>query len=886
MKIVVKGTIKGSVQGKAYFDQSNLESSGYIKIYTSYNTNPGGLTLIKVTPSAISSGEQVIDLNSSNAVGSIIEIFDARNAEQACISEVIGDDSGNIYYKNDSGYLFALANSELKSIEFEKNLSKEKIKYTKNASIVPLEIGVKDNGEPGELSYQWQSSDDTYSWTNLEGANEYVYTPSATSVSDKYYRCIVKKTSGSALTQAYSDYANVEVKESLSSNTDLIIMNNGNQSNAKDGTHITYVESGGAFNLGEYYSGDYIWFGVADQFATISNVITNKGSKALSSITAKVYDNVTYTYRLYQKEVKENDDCQYTITVTAEDGTTKNYIVNISFKESAPTKQYAYVTIANAGELVKDKNGAYVAQKKVQLIDRNGDGQTDIDELLYVAHEELYSGGALAGYSSYQSKWGLSLGTLWGDASGNCGYYLNNNMCMGLSDPVNNNDQLVAFIYQDTDYFSDQYSYFDKSTIDTDVKSDVVLNLQAYGYNPDLKDIVPSTYSSANVKVLGDNNTSIKPLKTDKDGNVKLKFNKAGEYTVVAYIDSGLIVPAVCTIKVTGTQSQGDPTPTQDPKVYFTLKGDTVHTGTLHQGTSYPTWISRKPVDYTDGMTVGNLFEKALKGTRVTYNSSELTNGYIATLTCNGTTLSEFTNGDNSGWMYTVNGVYPNVGLNDYVLEAGDEVIWMYVDDYQEIPESRYSDYSGGSASTKKEEKTTEPAITFTDVVKGSYYEEAVNWAVENKITNGVSETEFGPEQKTSRAQLVTFLWRLAGSPKAKKASSFSDVVSGSYYADAVAWAVENGITDGIGNNLFDPEADVDRSQVVTFLWRYKNSPKAAGSKKFDDITDVNAWYYEAVGWASEQGITDGVGNNKFNPSGDAVRAQAVTFLYRLSKLK
>ena len=169
----------------------------------------------------------------------------------------------------------------------------------------------------------------------------------------------------------------------------------------------------------------------------------------------------------------------------------------------------------------------------------------------------------------------------------------------------------------------------------------------------------------------------------------------------------------------------------------------------------------------------------------------------------------------------------------------------------------------------------------FVDVPEDSYYEEAVNWAVENGITNGVSSDRFDPDGLCTRAQIVTFLWRAAGSPAPKSTGhNFTDVKAGSYYEQAVLWAVENGITVGTSSTTFSPDATCTRAQAVTFLYRASGSPAVSGSAAFSDVA-ADAYYADAVAWAEKKGITTGIGGGLFGSNNDCTRAQIVTFLWR-----
>ena len=179
--------------------------------------------------------------------------------------------------------------------------------------------------------------------------------------------------------------------------------------------------------------------------------------------------------------------------------------------------------------------------------------------------------------------------------------------------------------------------------------------------------------------------------------------------------------------------------------------------------------------------------------------------------------------------------------------------------------------------------ETVSAEADFADVDDDDYYHDAVLWAVEQGITSGTGENTFSPGAACTRAQVVTFLWRAAGSPEPSGGENpFSDVAENAYYRKAVLWAVEQGITSGTGENTFSPGAVCTRGQIVTFLWRYAGSPEPEGAADFADVSG-SAYYARAVAWAVEQGVTSGVGNGRFGPGQVCTRAQVVTFLWRAS---
>ena len=177
--------------------------------------------------------------------------------------------------------------------------------------------------------------------------------------------------------------------------------------------------------------------------------------------------------------------------------------------------------------------------------------------------------------------------------------------------------------------------------------------------------------------------------------------------------------------------------------------------------------------------------------------------------------------------------------------------------------------------------KGEQPAAKlFDDVAQGAYYYDAVKWAVDKGVTNGKTSNLFGSDDPCTRAQIVTFLWRAAGSPAASASVSFTDVKDSDYYAKATAWAVEKGITNGTGDGKFSPDDTCTRAQCAAFLYRAAGSPEVTDAAAFSDVA-ADAYYAKAVAWAEKNGITNGLGNGKFGSDNSCTRAQIITFLYR-----
>ena len=263
--------------------------------------------------------------------------------------------------------------------------------------------------------------------------------------------------------------------------------------------------------------------------------------------------------------------------------------------------------------------------------------------------------------------------------------------------------------------------------------------------------------------------------------------------------------------------------------------------------------------------TVGDVLKKLFADNGIT--CVWVNGAYISSVTKNGVTLKEKDKGTGSGWMYRVNGVMPSVGVNGYELSDGDTISFFYTTDYTK------EDGAQQDTST-----TTTPA--FSDVSAGSYYAEAVEWAVKKGITVGTSDTTFSPDDNCTREQMAMFLWKAAGSPEPKQTGTgFTDLPGGNT-AKAMLWVAEQNITSGTSDTTFSPETTCTRAQMAAFLYRYAGSPAVSGTCAFADVS-AEAYYHDAVLWCVHQSITAGTGGEKFSPDAPCTRGQMVTFLYR-----
>lgn len=261
---------------------------------------------------------------------------------------------------------------------------------------------------------------------------------------------------------------------------------------------------------------------------------------------------------------------------------------------------------------------------------------------------------------------------------------------------------------------------------------------------------------------------------------------------------------------------------------------------------------------------------------------------------------------ENDGIVSVRSAQYPHEGSNDrYDLNYGTENgvitfkdgtpkgVWNYI---EKIEQTDHLNMVGQTSNTKYLQgkffelaamlasipaDETRPVMPFVDVADDSYYYDSVLWGWTNGIVKGFDETHFAPDMSCTRAQVVTFLYRAAGSPDVSTGQTkFTDVQANSYYEKAVAWALENGIVKGVSDTEFAPEDTVTRAQFVTMLWRYENCPAVSGENIFTDVPN-GEYYTPAVIWAASSGVTNGTGNGLFEPESPCTRAQVITFIYR-----
>ena len=312
-------------------------------------------------------------------------------------------------------------------------------------------------------------------------------------------------------------------------------------------------------------------------------------------------------------------------------------------------------------------------------------------------------------------------------------------------------------------------------------------------------------------------------------------------------------------------------------------------------------WINISDCEIKSGSAVYHLLKDVAAQNGITVEG--LNKGYVKSMTYKNETLSEYGNGQNSGWLYYVNGELPQVGINDYVLKDGDKVEFRYTVDYTTEPGtgSMSGGNRGGSGKASsttgqnKNDDTLNPggnndnsAVSFDDVKTDGWYYTAVSFVCGKNIMRGTGEKLFEPDGLLNRAMFVTILYRMESEPSAS-AARFSDVKSGEWYTEAVAWASENGIVNGVSDSEFAPDDNITREQMAAIIYRYikfKGGDVSVGDNSnilsYDDAEDISEYAIPALCYVSGAGIMSGRTQSTLNPTGTATRAEAATVIMRI----
>ena len=475
------------------------------------------------------------------------------------------------------------------------------------------------------------------------------------------------------------------------------------------------------------------------------------------------------------------------------------------------------------------------------------------------------------------SEWGDSVQTTANMIAGLAFYYdTDENVAAAV-------DKAVAYLssVQKADGSFDAYGY----GADSNTAAMVVVGLCAVGIDPDTDERFIKNETSVLDALLAFavadssgfgymDNSSASAYSTEQGFRALVAASavmESGKACNIYDFSGNEVAPAYAGGKPSDSESGGsrddDASKDDSITVSFTLK--------THQAT----WIRKHNVTVDEDATVADVFYQALDGREGFDYVDE--NGYISSITWNGTTWSQFDAGRNSGWKYKVNGVAPNVGMRERYLEDGDEIVWYYVTDYTQ--DSTPDEDRDGEAAAGQTAAETE--MDFTDV-DGHWAQDAIRYVYQQGLMRGTGEGVFSPDGTTSRGMIVAILYRLEGSPAVSGDLTFADVTEELYCADAVRWAVSSGIAAGYSDSAFGPNDPITRAQLAVILHRY------AGFKGYDvtartdlttfaDADKIGTWAQEALEWANAEGLVNGRKNGLLDPQGNATRAQTAVILMR-----
>ena len=361
-----------------------------------------------------------------------------------------------------------------------------------------------------------------------------------------------------------------------------------------------------------------------------------------------------------------------------------------------------------------------------------------------------------------------------------------------------------------------------------------------------------------------------------------------------ARVEDGIsqeVLNAIEAIRAVGTE-EGEIT------VSFRLIGDSEHDNGVYDHVHYVTWLPTKSYTVPVGSTVKTVFELALTEGKLQWRNpgGNYVEAIWAPEVLGGYELAEFTNGRNSGWMYTVNTDHPGVGLAARVLHDGDTVIWHYVDDYTLEADAEFNEADPQYVDRWLEAEDIppeeylgldEPYEGYADVPEDAWYYEDVKYVTQQGLFTGVGGGLFEPDATMTRAMLATVLYRMEGEPPAEGENTFSDVAENGWYTDAVLWAAQAGLVQGYGNGRFGTGDPITREQLAVLLYRYAaykgEDVSAQAELTFTDAGDVAAWAETALRWAVAEKLINGMNGGVLAPHGSASRAQVAAILQRVT---
>ena len=697
LSLVKKIALSGSAQGSVLLTTA-YANDGYLYFYECFNEKPGGMDCIRVNAADPSLAEA-------------FTLYDAQSYEQYCTASPICDDAGNLYFSNNSGHVFSIGRTEAPAPKFTEQ--PQSAKYRPGTQAQALRVTVTTQITGTTFTYQWQKSADKAAWENISGADKDTYTPEIPESLDTpeqtvYYRCVVTAHKDGKTASDASQAAAITIKMLSDDTSFYYAVNAANQAPddetgdskyvRREPVHVTQENTVIDMSKERFGTGPSqyarIWFRAPENGKILSvTIVSSDPQDQAKGFTPAETETAYSGYCYFRKATSAlHGDAVIEVKTQAESGTQKTYTLTLKPEIAEAKTQDVYVTIADRGQLK-------VAQKKISVTDLDADGTFTAEEVLQAVHD-LYCKN---GFAAEMGDYGRMITKFWGVETGICGYWNNNAMCMSLGDAIGENDHFVAFSYRDTAGWSDQYGAFDKFSYTAKAKQALTLTLSSYSY-PDgfaayENDATTITAYSVSDGALGTKlDEGDYTVESVGNGQYAVTFQNAGSYYLTAENQTYNLIPTVCTVTV----SDADAPAEDEITVSFTLLGDSAHEdGTVHtlKDGNLQTWIAETEITLDKDATVLDALNKACieqAGFRYTVTTNQEKN-YVASITREDLAtgekiaLGEFTNGQNSGWMFTYNGRHKNLSVSQQTLVEGDAIVFHYTDDHTREEQAKYT---------------------------------------------------------------------------------------------------------------------------------------------------------------------------------------------------
>ncbi len=544
---------------------------------------------------------------------------------------------------------------------------------------------------------------------------------------------------------------------------------------------------------------------------------------------------------------------------------------------------------------ISDKGVVTVPMGKVKVKDLDANGAFDVNEALFAAHEAFYTGGA-AGYATYTSEWGLGVSKLWGIETTGVGYYNNNTMCMGPTDPVAEGDHVCAFIYADTTAYSDSYAYLDKYDYTAKAGEELTVTLTAQNGFDENWNPVFAPCDGAVIRIMKADTHEWLPIEKwsftgGENGTYGVTINEAGDYMIVADKPEAYLVPAVAAVKVAPA---GDPA--KPIEVYVTISDKGVVTVPMKL-------VTVEDLDASGAFDVNEVLYAAHEA----FYTGGAAAGYATASTDWGLSISKLWGVETASVGYYNNNAMC-WGLTDPVVSYDHIAAFVYADQtaysdaFSYFDRFEYTPVTGIRFDVKLmaasgfDENWLPVFAPCTGAMITARYADTYEKVPADKFTfsegaNGVYQVTF---KETGKYIIIgdkpeNFVVPAVAAVETFEhdcpCTKFTDFEAEAWYHGPVDYVVGRGIMKGTSGTTFEPATPTTRGMIATILYRLDGEPVIRSGMPFDDVKESD-WYGPAVSWAESNGIVTGYGNGKFGPNDDITREQLAAMFWRYAKYK